>query len=125
MPESNGWNQKSMPKSESRSTSPISTVDLFCGAGGLTKGLEKVVVPVRLGVDVDPACGRTVSLSFRVTPSFARLLERAAAHENRSKTNLVETLVLPFCRERGIETDGQAGPEEPVVKSSRAHSELD
>lgn len=57
---------------------------------------------------------RTVSLSFRVTPSFARLLERAAFHENRSKTNLVETLVLQFCRECGI--DGQAGAEEPVVK---------
>lgn len=69
--------------------------------------------------------GRTVSLSFQVTPSFARLLERAAAHENRSKTNLVETLVLQFCRERGIETHGQAGLEEPVGKSSRAHTERD
>ena len=28
----------------------------FCGAGGLTKGLEKGGIEVRLGVDVDPAC---------------------------------------------------------------------
>jgi DNA (cytosine-5)-methyltransferase 1 len=31
-------------------------VDLFCGAGGLTNGLERAGVDVRLGVDVDPAC---------------------------------------------------------------------
>lgn len=34
----------------------IAAVDLFCGAGGLTKGLEKVGVDVRLGVDIDPTC---------------------------------------------------------------------
>lgn len=38
-------------------TSPnISAVDLFCGAGGLTYGLEKAGVSVKLGVDIDPAC---------------------------------------------------------------------
>ena len=34
----------------------IYAVDLFCGAGGLTHGLVKAGVDVRLGVDVDPAC---------------------------------------------------------------------
>lgn len=34
----------------------ISAIDLFCGAGGLTYGLEKAGVDVRLGVDIDPAC---------------------------------------------------------------------
>ncbi|MFZ4436847.1 MAG: DNA cytosine methyltransferase [Syntrophales bacterium] len=34
----------------------ISAVDLFCGAGGLTKGLENAGIEVRLGIDVDPAC---------------------------------------------------------------------
>lgn len=34
----------------------IAAVDLFCGAGGLTHGLERAGVDVRLGVDVDPAC---------------------------------------------------------------------
>jgi hypothetical protein len=41
---------------------------------------------------------RTVSLSFRVSPRFARLLETAAALDHRSKTNLIETLVLQFCQ---------------------------
>jgi len=34
----------------------IYAVDLFCGAGGLTYGLSKSGVDVRLGVDIDPFC---------------------------------------------------------------------
>lgn len=34
----------------------IEAIDLFCGAGGLTRGLEKAGINVRLGVDIDPAC---------------------------------------------------------------------
>ena len=34
----------------------VQAVDLFCGVGGLTKGLENVGIDVRLGVDVDPVC---------------------------------------------------------------------
>jgi DNA (cytosine-5)-methyltransferase 1 len=34
----------------------IAAVDLFCGAGGLTKGLEDAGIEVRLGVDLDPVC---------------------------------------------------------------------
>lgn len=31
-------------------------VDLFCGAGGLTRGLEDAGICVALGIDIDPAC---------------------------------------------------------------------
>lgn len=34
----------------------VYAIDLFCGAGGLTHGLAKAGVDVRLGVDIDPAC---------------------------------------------------------------------
>lgn len=34
----------------------ISAVDIFCGAGGLTHGLQQSGINVRLGVDIDPAC---------------------------------------------------------------------
>ncbi|MFD1513465.1 DNA cytosine methyltransferase [Halomarina rubra] len=34
----------------------LSAVDLFCGAGGLTYGLERAGIPVSAGVDVDPDC---------------------------------------------------------------------
>jgi DNA (cytosine-5)-methyltransferase 1 len=34
----------------------IKAVDLFCGAGGLTRGLEAAGINVVTGVDIDPAC---------------------------------------------------------------------
>ncbi len=34
----------------------IKAVDLFCGAGGLTRGLSNAGIKVVLGVDVDPLC---------------------------------------------------------------------
>ena len=37
--------------------SRVHAIDLFCGVGGLTHGLEKAGIDVRLGVDTDPACG--------------------------------------------------------------------
>lgn len=36
--------------------SSISTIDLFCGAGGLTYGFEQAGLPVKAGYDIDPAC---------------------------------------------------------------------
>ena len=34
----------------------IIAIDLFCGAGGLTRGLLDAGIDVRLGIDVNPAC---------------------------------------------------------------------
>jgi DNA (cytosine-5)-methyltransferase 1 len=34
----------------------LAAVDLFCGAGGLTKGLQLAGIDVKLGIDIDPAC---------------------------------------------------------------------
>lgn len=39
-----------------RSAPKVRAIDLFCGAGGLTRGLESAGVTVRVGVDIDPAC---------------------------------------------------------------------
>ena len=35
---------------------PIRGVDVFCGAGGLTRGLEDAGIDMALGIDIDPAC---------------------------------------------------------------------
>ncbi|MCG8314923.1 MAG: DNA cytosine methyltransferase [Pseudomonadales bacterium] len=43
-------------KRGSKSKYAIRAVDLFCGAGGLTRGLEKAGVTVAVRVDLDPAC---------------------------------------------------------------------
>ncbi|MCO6465977.1 MAG: DNA cytosine methyltransferase [Bradyrhizobiaceae bacterium] len=45
-----------MSHSTNISTTSVAAVDLFCGAGGLTHGLERAGISVRAGVDLDPAC---------------------------------------------------------------------
>lgn len=43
-------------KSINNRRTKVCAVDLFCGAGGLTKGLSQAGIDVKLGVDIDPAC---------------------------------------------------------------------
>jgi DNA (cytosine-5)-methyltransferase 1 len=43
-------------RSRGKSRPKIVAADLFCGAGGLTSGLAKAGIDVRVGVDIDPAC---------------------------------------------------------------------
>lgn len=45
---------------------------------------------------------KTVSIGLRVTPAFKQLLERAAKLEQRTKTNLLEKLLMDHCRSRGL-----------------------
>lgn len=45
----------------------IACVDLFCGAGGLTHGLELEGVPVAAGIDLDPACRHPYEANNRST----------------------------------------------------------
>lgn len=61
---------------------------------------------------------KSVAVSFRVTPKFKRLLDAAASSANRSKTNMLETLLFEYCRANGIEdtTTGRPPVEEKGVK---------
>ncbi|MDK2599137.1 DNA cytosine methyltransferase [Bacillus stercoris] len=49
-----------MPQIKRSTTSEVKSkiyaADIFCGAGGLTNGLQKAGIDVRIGVDIDPAC---------------------------------------------------------------------
>ncbi len=49
-------NKRNKKTRSSNSKRRVYAVDLFCGAGGLTHGLARAGVRVRLGIDVDPAC---------------------------------------------------------------------
>jgi hypothetical protein len=45
---------------------------------------------------------KNIPFSMRVTPQFKRLLELAAARDCRSQTNLLEKLLLDYCRSTGL-----------------------
>ena len=45
-----------MDKNKTSTIPSIHAVDLFCGAGGLTKGFELAGIKTQLGVDIDSAC---------------------------------------------------------------------
>jgi len=64
---------------------------------------------------------RTVSMSFRVTPKFRRLLVAAAEKQNRSLTNMLETLLFEFCAENGIDdSTEELERESPAPEVARA-----
>jgi hypothetical protein len=48
---------------------------------------------------------KSVSVSFRVTPRFKRLLQAAAEREHRSQTNLLETLLFAHCTKYGVQEE--------------------
>jgi hypothetical protein len=53
---------------------------------------------------------KSVSVSFRVTPRFKRLLQAAAERDHRSQTNLLETLLFAHCAKHGVEEDAEGTP---------------
>ncbi|MEI6848175.1 MAG: DNA cytosine methyltransferase [Chlorobiaceae bacterium] len=68
----------------------VIAVDLFCGAGGLTHGLQKAGINVKLGVDIDEAC------AFPYTANNdAHFLRRSVEEINASELN-------SYYGERGI-----------------------
>ncbi|MDB5782318.1 MAG: hypothetical protein JWQ50_2233 [Caballeronia mineralivorans] len=59
--------------------------------------------------------GKTETINARVRPDIKRLLQAAADYENRSQTNLLETLILAHCRKLGL-TDPRTPAPNPRVK---------
>jgi len=53
-----GVGKRGRPRKVDRATpkKKVYAIDLFCGAGGLTKGLELAGLDVRLGIDIDKEC---------------------------------------------------------------------
>ena len=49
------------------------------------------------------AAEKTVAVSFRVPPRPKRLLEAAAMRQNRLLTNMLETLLLAYAEQLGLE----------------------
>jgi DNA (cytosine-5)-methyltransferase 1 len=65
-----------------KETNKIFAVDLFCGAGGLTYGLEAAGISVKLGVDIDPHCAHPIEAN-----SSARFLQADIASLDRAEVD--------------------------------------
>ncbi len=61
----------------------IAAVDLFCGVGGLTKGLERAGIDVRLGVDIDKSCEYPYVQNNRADFLLASVDDVSGPHLNR------------------------------------------
>ena len=70
----------------------IKCIDLFCGAGGLTKGFESLGLNVVAGFDFDPACEHPYSQNNEANFVF----KTSRKSQQRSFFVLLERLTLKF-----------------------------
>ncbi len=74
----------------------IQSVDLFCGAGGLSFGLKLAGIDVRLGVDLDPACRYAFEKNNRAT-FLLKSVEEIAARDLAVYLNKPDFVLLAGC----------------------------
>ena len=53
------------------------------------------------------ATAKTTTLTFRIEPGLKEALRTAAKREHRSIANMVEVLILDYCKRSGIEIPTQ------------------
>jgi hypothetical protein len=56
---------------------------------------------------------KTAVMTLRVSPEIKAAAERAAEHEHRSVTNLVEVLILNYCKSLNLQLENTAPKETP------------
>jgi DNA (cytosine-5)-methyltransferase 1 len=64
----------------SKKKTKIYAVDLFCGVGGLTSGLQTAGINVRLGIDIDPSCKLPYTVNNRAC-FLLKSIEKVTANE--------------------------------------------
>lgn len=82
-------------------------VDLFCGAGGLTRGLLNVGIKVQAGVDIDPACRHPYEFN-----NAAKFLLKSVSEISGSE-------LLGFFPENSIKLLAGCAPCQPFSKYSQ------
>jgi DNA (cytosine-5)-methyltransferase 1 len=85
-----------MNKNKIDNSTKISAIDLFCGAGGLTRGLENVGIEVKLGIDVDPVCEYAYD-SNNKAKFLLKSVEKVTAQEVEESFNGSEVRLLAGC----------------------------
>ena len=92
----------------------IRAVDLFCGAGGLTRGLEAAGIDVVTGVDIDPAC--EYPFTANNSASFLKKsVEDVAASDFTDALRGASLTLLAGCapcQPFSTYSQGKAGPED-------------
>lgn len=75
----------------------IDAVDLFCGAGGLSYGLQKAGLTVRAGIDLDPACTYAYSSNIKKAKFFERDIKTVEGDELTSLYRVRSMKLLAGC----------------------------
>ncbi|WP_426345155.1 DNA cytosine methyltransferase [Alcaligenes sp. HNGD-HTN06] len=76
---------------------PVACVDLFCGAGGLTHGLQQKGIQVKAGVDVDDACRFAYEANNNGAIFLNRDVESLTAEELASYLDQEDYSLLAGC----------------------------
>lgn len=80
----------------------IDAVDLFCGAGGLSFGMQKAGINVRAGIDLDPYCEYPYTANIKESKFLLKDISKLSACD-----------VLPFYNETSIKLLAGCAPCQP------------
>lgn len=72
----------------------LECVDLFCGAGGLSLGLQQAGIRLRLAVDADDRCETTYGHNFPKVPFIREKIQKLKANDILSAVRDRDQLVL-------------------------------
>jgi len=75
----------------------LEVVDLFCGAGGMSLGLQQAGMKPRLGIDLSPSCAATFRRNFPKAFALASDVADAKAEDILAHVRSKENLVLAGC----------------------------
>jgi DNA (cytosine-5)-methyltransferase 1 len=91
----------------------IYAIDLFCGAGGLTRGLANTGIRVNLGVDIDPDC------------EFPYTANNNAKYLLKSVADVTGSELSPFFRKNGLRLLAGCAPCQTFSSYNRKASDHD
>ncbi|MDT0326955.1 DNA cytosine methyltransferase [Nocardiopsis lambiniae] len=100
----------------SRRPSPIAGVDLFCGVGGLSAGLQQAGITINAGIDIDETCSYPFEANIGASFLARDVREISAEHLNSiwagNKVRLLAGCApcQPFSSyRRGVDTSHESG----------------
>lgn len=75
----------------------LEVAEIFCGAGGMTLGLQQAGMRPRLGIDLNPHCISTYRRNFRSSSGIVADISEIHANDILSKVRSRDSLVLAGC----------------------------